>query len=217
MKKKRALSGVAALAAASVAIALALGFGDFREPGVGDRPADALQGVDRPNVSGCLEGARDREVTPAELDSAKAALTGLDLPDEGEVVEGCPPSRVLEEDPPRSPEELELLLERAIVGIREPGVPSPHRLFVYLVAPDVYGDYFGTEPWVIAAAEMLCSGHVCGEVTTAVYVPAGVDEGVLGEAMAWALGLREPEAPPTPDLALCLADDRPYWCEQFPE
>ncbi len=70
-------------------------------------------------------------------------------------------------------------------------IPSVHRVFVYFVSKDVYTATFGAEPYVAAAAEMLCSGDNCAEVTTAIYTTRAVSDRELAAAILRALGLYE--------------------------
>lgn len=66
--------------------------------------------------------------------------------------------------------------------------PSQHRVFVYFVPADVYDLAFSSKPYARGAAEFLCEGHVCAEVTTGLYVRPSVSADVLSEGLRDVIG-----------------------------
>lgn len=216
-KKLLALAAVIATAAILLAVPLFVGPSDDD----GSASAEALS--NRPTLSVCVQGSRGLTVTEGELGTVRQALTtlreqfGTEKSVQTEAASGCPPSRALETAAGLSTTEfLHVLFDP--IGIRAPDLPSPNRLFVYTVPAAIFSEYFGAKRWVTAPAEMYCSGHSCAEVTTALYIPVDARQDTVFEGLKSALGLVDyPSSVPTPDLTVCVREDPPYWCAQFPK
>jgi hypothetical protein len=95
---------------------------------------------------------------------------------EVDVVVGCPPTSLFEHDAPRSSADLEFLLEDSAHVVRQVEDRSPYVAFIYVVRAGVYGEYFGSAPYVRGVAQFICSGDNCGADGLSVYLPSGVDE-----------------------------------------
>lgn len=186
----------------------------------------ALISANRSHLSVCVDTGGGQTPSTADVSQVRQELLLLkESPDylssfgEPEAVAGCPQSPVLASAPPQSANDLHRALHDDAVAIRSPDLPSPHRLFVYVVAPDTYQDYFRDGPFTIGAAEMYCGGggHVCAEVTTSLYLPKGYGEEALREGLERALPIsRDGPTPTMADLSPCIHADPPPWCRAVP-
>lgn len=168
----------------------------------------------RSNLSVCVDGVGGHAVAAPEVAMVRRALVeGLtsvsdvyqratDYRDGAEVSAGCPAHTAAltvaelaaweasgdasADDIPGSP-----------INVRGPDTPSSHLLFVYIIPSDVYGRVFGAEAeWAKGAAEMLCGGHSCAQVTTALYVSPSIDPAELSAGLLSGIGYGEPEVDP---------------------
>ncbi len=168
-----------------------------------DFSGDLLATTNRSILSVCVDGTPGYALTQDDLDAVTEALDrgfeGLAGPDavfnerygeDTRVIQGCPTPTVTLGATLASKEVSELTT-------RSFDAASPHRMFVYLVAPLAFDVTFPEErPFVRGAAEMLCRGDQCAEVTTALYVKSDIDPDPLTEALLYSLGLREPGSEP---------------------
>ncbi len=160
--------------------------------------------TNRTVLSICVDGAEGYTVTPDDLDGVRLALEDAirrtaEPPTEygvRVVVEGCPepraPSYVISTSGADRLDENDWNIGDVIIGDRgAPPEPSPHRLFVYLVPPDVYTGYFVAEPYFRHTAESLRSGDEFIGVTGAVYVRSSISHQDVRAALMHNLNLRE--------------------------
>jgi hypothetical protein len=163
-------------------------------PGNGLAPSGFLAAPGRDRLSICLRRVpaeplddRTKEQLTRAIDEAAANLNEWQWAKKffdarSREVTVCPPPSAMLPTPPRHD------------SVRRVDVTtvSEHRVFVYFVATPVYEDTFREDPFSRAAAEMLCSGHQCAEVTTALYVPADIRTEGLARGLREALGLYDP-------------------------
>jgi len=159
----------------------------------------------RSRLSICVDGARGAAVAAAEVEAISRGLDDLfaagrySLVYGGEhlVVVGCPPPTALSAVP-RS-RDARHGSDGGGVYLYAPEGPSEHRVFVYVIPPDVYNASFGSEPFATGTAEFLCQGHECAAVTTSLYITPSVAANVLREGLLDALGLHGRVSDPPQD------------------
>lgn len=187
----------------------------------------ALLSGNRSRLSVCVQGEKGATVSAAEVGAVQNALNELQAstlgrPEFGtpEASLGCPPSATLAGEPPRNASERHEALERVQL-IWVPDEPSLHRVFLYFVPASVYAEYFGDAPYTRGAAEMLCKGDECWEVTSTLFLPESASENVLAEGIAYALGLaideNKPRSTPTSEWLACEQGAPAPWCERYEE
>lgn len=181
-----------------------------------------LASSDRTHLSVCIDGAAGAATSETALTAVRQALSEIRSspyyrPEFGEpeAVEGCPAPSALSGSPPTDAVERHYTLEQT-VRVWPPASPSPHRVFVYVMPPEVYADYFGDDPYAVGTSEMLCSGDVCVAVTGSLYIPSASSD-ALQQGLSAALGLRprEREPQPTPDWQACELGPPEPWCERY--
>jgi len=169
-------------------------------PGV--TPGSGFLAPDRVRLSICVDEAAGGTVPQEHVSDVSEALEDA-ASDLGEsdwalkylepavVIPGCPPATV--------PIGVRLANPHQAYdyAVRVPAA-SEHRLFVYFIGEDAYEATFGEVPYVEAAAEMLCTGDNCGEVTTGLYVPSDIGADDLQQGLLDGLGIIDPYEGRTP-------------------
>lgn len=168
----------------------------------------------RTNLSVCVDGAGGHAVSAPEVAMVRRALAdGLtsvsdvyqratDYREGAEVSEGCPAHTAAltvaelaawEASGDSSADDI----RGSPINVRGPDTPSSHLLFVYFIPSGVYERAFDAEdPWTLGAAEMLCGGHSCAQVTAALYVSPSIDPAELSAALLSGIGYGEPQVDP---------------------
>lgn len=186
-----------------VAVATLVGANEDSQPAIREESDPGpLLAANRTTLSVCV----DRPGGAVSLDDVDAVQQALEVvasseeyrafyPEGPQANEGCPPATV-SLGTPVSEDEPELRTLR----LRDAGLPSEHRAFVYIIATDTFAATFGAEPFYRVPAEMMCRGHhVCWLVTTGIYVPEVASAETLEGALLNVLGLLPVDPDPTPD------------------
>ena len=166
---------------------------------------DGLLTGNRATLDVCIQGSDGTAAGATDIARLSSALGDVvaseyyaaHYPPDPVVTEGCPASTLLQGIPVSSYRPS----DRA-VRLDDSQLASRHRVHVYMVPPDEYGLVFGDEPFFRVAAELICLGHQCGNVTTGVYVPSDTSTTELTTALLQVLGLQLPPADPVWDPAV---------------
>lgn len=193
---------LALLAAASMAVA------DRSPVGADNRPKfDLSRGVlvtNRPDLRVCVQpGLEKAAVASAQVRAALELIS--DSPEfVGGYLAGTTGQWHVESGCPQPGHLLTSGLRHVKAGgwyALGPGVevPSPYRLFVYVVPSAEIERMFGTLPFHFASQETFCEGTNCATVSTALYLDqsALTDRSRLVSELQQALGLRPPYPPDT--------------------
>lgn len=216
-----AIAVVGALAGIALALLFIPGPDDIPETGVASAGGSVTEVTgllgtsNRANLSLCVDGAGGFTLSAQDVANVRRALAdgltsvrdrfpGAAKYREGaEVSEGCPPATAALTAAELADREADGTAKAGDIPgnpIRIPGTgdtPSSHVLYVYIVPEDVYERTFATAgPWAKGAAEMLCFGHACAQVTTALYVPPRIDAARLMEGVLSSIGLGPPLVDP---------------------
>lgn len=168
------------------------------DPGV---VAGMLIMSDRSHLSVCVDGAASAAVDSAVVEMVRQATEDGLLSVDGtfdraeeyrqglHVVNGCPPATAA-----LTPDQITEQSRRFgdILGepvhATTPASISEHRVHVYLLPQRAYQSAFGEKSYALGAAEFLCSGGVCAEVTAALYVPETATPPTLSDGLLDAIG-----------------------------
>lgn len=225
LKLKRLLIGgllLGALGAVAFVVAQFVGAQGGDEGGV--RVIPLLGASNRTHLSLCLDGAGGLSVSGTEVRTVRqtleAALAGVsDLPpqySEPTVSLGCPPPVALTGKRLGMHDRFSMVdipsRFTRLPDIAPPGVPSPHRLHVYFVPPDVYAASFGGDAYAVTGEEMICKGDVCTWVTEGLYLTPSVSSDVLRRALLTPFGLLPMVPEPTEYQQACREGTPEQWC-----
>jgi hypothetical protein len=175
----------------------------------------------RSHLSICVDGGGGLNISNEDVQGVRETLEEAlaarpEIPPEyaeREVTAGCPaPTARL-----GSPEKF--------LGLGAPSVatPSEHRVFVYLLPPEVYAATFGSDPYSFGPEEFLCEGDACYPITFGLYVSSSFDGNVLRQGLLDSLHLLLPKPnnpEPILDWAACERGEQPhpdYSCDQYEE
>ena len=166
---------------------------------------DGLLTGNRATLDVCIQGSGGSVAGATDIASLSSALGDVaaseyyaaHYPPDPVVTEGCPASTLLQGIPVSSYRPSD-----HAVRLDDSQLPSRHRVQIYIVPPDEYGVVFGDEPFFRVAAEFVCRGRQCGNVTTGVYVPSGIGTTQLTTALLQVLGLQLPPPDPVWDPAV---------------
>ena len=166
---------------------------------------DGLLTGNRATLDVCIQGSGGTAAGATDIARLSSALDGVvaseyfaaHYPPDPVVTEGCPVSTLRQGVPVSSYKPNDHALR-----LGDSQLVSRHRVHVYMVAPDEYGVVFGDEPFFRVAAELICLGHQCGNVTTGVYVPSDTSTTELTTALLQVLGLQLPPPDPVWDPAV---------------
>jgi hypothetical protein len=199
--------------------------------GGGEDKVSRLISEDRTHLSLCVDSAGGRQAANADVafveDSLEAALSVTEIvPSEygmATTTAGCPSPLNLNGD------QITIVdRSRPEAFLYDPGLVSPHRLFVYLVPPAAFLSAFGHSEYDFSTSEYLCSGsptpilvpgvlrdgQPCVPMTASVYVPSNVSREYLTDVLLYTLGLRE-ETGPLVDWQSCVAGSAAHFCEVY--
>ena len=193
-------------------------------------PGSLLFASNRTMLSLCVDGAGGLTVSDEQVATVAEALelAIASVPDppneyrERRVSRGCPAPSAMESlqsglSRKGRLDEQDWTFGDLIIGQSgAPSEPSPHRMFVYFVSPDLYSQSFSAEPYFRATAETICEGDVCGGVTTALYVRSSATAEVLQTAFLRLLNLTPYEDNPEIDEQYrenCRLGTPDPWCE----
>ena len=153
------------------------GSGSDVEQSDADPRAGLLDSDERTSLSVCVDSAGGYVLSKQDFQEIARMLEGelstrADLPPEyavHDVSQGCPaPFTSL-----GTPEPFPGMFAPS------PDKPNDHRLFVYVVPPEVYSATFRAEEYTVAPEEFACEGDTCWTVTFGLYVPSSATEETL--------------------------------------
>ena len=189
----------------------------------GCSPGFLLLSEERCSLSLCVDGAGGETVSDGQVETVRdrleSVLAGVSSlpPEYGKraVVRGCPPAGGLTAAPVDPG-------ERPMGAVlRDPDVPSEHRVFVYFLSPEAYAASFGGETYGLATEEMFCRLDQCWGVTLGLYVSTSLSSELLGQGLLKALGLLPSSKKLSPvDAELwqrCELGTPEDWCEDYDE
>lgn len=186
-----------------------------------DSRVNLLFGGTRTRLSLCMAGPSGFSISDGAVQAMREALEeGLaaqaEIPpeyDERAVSAGCPPPAARLGSPEK------------FLGLGAPNVdtPSEHRVFVYVLPPEIYAATFGSDPYAFGPEEFVCEGDACIPVTLGLYVSSSANRDVLRQGLLDSLHLLLPKPnnpEPTLDWDACDRGEQPhpdYSCDQYEE